>query len=168
MTNTGEVEKPTKFERFERAKNWISKAKKTINPMLDSVQWSVFTLFFGLLQIWLILASNLVLKNQEISFEQIILDGALLFFSTAIVSSLTIDRHIKHKTFNSDEIIVFYLFPFSLVLLCVWLFSLCYGKSVEEVDFKFILNVELVVLLMAISYGFIVKFFTYREEDNDI
>jgi len=100
-----------------------------------SVKWSVLTIFFGLLQIWLILASNFINKYTHVSLEEIIMNSGLLFFSTAILASITIDYHLS-KTHYSSDVMTFYFFPFIIILFCVWLFTEIHGKSPEQVYFE--------------------------------
>jgi len=129
-----------------------------------SFEWSLFTLFFGLLQIWIIIAWYFLSNPQleETIFEQIIMGGALLFFSVAIVSSLTIDHYLAKTTFKTQDFSAFFLFPMVIIISCIVVFFSCYGKSSHDVNFELVFNVELVILSITLIYAFGIKCTTYH------
>ncbi len=56
-----------------------------------SFWWFIFTLFFGLLQIWYIVVRDFFQTTNLYPFEKFVTNGALLFFSVIVISSLTMD-----------------------------------------------------------------------------
>ncbi len=63
-----------------------------IGSVSKSSFWFLLTLFFGLLQSIIILGKSWIFTEMSIAseFENFIMSGALLFFSTTVVASLTI------------------------------------------------------------------------------
>ena len=141
-----------------------SKLFATATVIGKSIIWSLFTVFFGLLQIWLIWANSFVLKDKEFLFGEFIMDGALLFFSTAIVSSLTIDHYLSERRPYLDikTILAFILFPFIIVFLSVWLFGVCYGRTVNEVELDFIIIIEYSIFTATLVYAFGIKLMAFN------
>ena len=124
-----------------------------------SLIWTSSTFFFGLFQLWILFGNTKILKTFTISFDQILIDGSLLFFSTGLAASITTDYHlsdnqIKSKLFSS---IIFVFFPIIIISTCTWLFTCCFGKNKLLIDLIFIRNAELVVLIMVGLYAFIAK-----------
>jgi len=135
-----------------------------------SLLWSILTSFFGLFQVWIILLMGLALKGEKIPCDALTMGGALLFFSTAIVWSLTIDYHLSLKTFNSNisqltANIIFSVFPTIMFGVCLWLFTVCYGRIPDEIHSDFISSIEQAVFSMTIVYAFIIKTFDFYKEE---
>jgi len=141
---------------------------KGLGPLGKAITWTCMTALFGLLQVWLILATSFVLVGESLStnFDKLFLDGALLFFSIAIVSSLTIDHHLSQRTFQSDlfDKFMFTFFPVMILIVCVWLFTTCFGKQENELNFVFVQILECFIFFMALIYGFIVKISAFNQE----
>lgn len=169
MSNNNGSVPPKQSDKKKNDKNSSTIfSKENLVILGKSLIWTFLTTLFGLLQAWLVLATTWILiddKSFDQQFEQLILDGALLFFATAIVSSLTIDHHLSQRIPHSDAktSFLFVLFPVIIVIICVWLFSICYGKTVAEVSFEYVQNVEYGVFTAALIYGFIVKLFAFKQ-----
>jgi hypothetical protein len=136
--------------------------------MWDSFQWSIFTLLFGLLQIWIIMGWDLLSNPQleETIFEQIMMGGALLFFSVAIVSSLTVDHYISQETFSTQDFSAFFLFPMVIIISSIVVFFSCFGKSSGEVNFELVVNAELIIISTTMLYAFGIKYSDYRNSNK--
>ncbi|HFG1897136.1 TPA: hypothetical protein ACGF3X_003596, partial [Vibrio cholerae] len=85
--------------------------------IFSSCLWLVFTVFFGLLQLWLLLGYDQANNDFNLNTNKLILDGVLLFFCSALVASITIDYHFD----KSMELpkwasgILFSFFPFIII-----------------------------------------------------
>jgi len=139
-----------------------------IKAMWDSFQWSIFTLLFGLLQIWIIIGWYLLsnVQLEETIFEQIIMEGALLFFSVAIVSSLTVDHYISQETFSAQDFSAFFIFPMVIIISSIVVFFSCFGKSSGEVNFELVVNAELIIISTTMLYAFGIKYSDYRNSNK--
>ena len=147
---------------------------KMMNSFLCSLGksflWSILTLFFGLFPVWIILLMRLALTGEQTPCNALFMDGALLFFSTAIVWSLTIDYHISEKHFNSTTNksitdLLFIIFPTTIFVICLWLFTVCYGRTPTEIHPHFISSVEQTVFGMTIMYAFGKKAFDFYKRE---
>jgi len=140
----------------------------SLTAIWKSFFWFVLTLFFGLLQIWLILLINNFILTTELFFEKFIIDGALLFFSIAIVSSLTIDYHVFSRgIFNWKDfsVFMFFLFPIAIVAFCVILFIVCY-LTPEQIDFESVFHAEIVIVTITFFYTIVVKSFAFYKDQR--
>jgi uncharacterized membrane protein len=147
------------------------------NAILKSFLWFVLTLFFGLLQSWIVLGKSQVLSGMDITseFEALIMSGALLFFSTAIIASLTIDYFllrgkIKHSKLMNSKLMMgfwFFLFPVIVFILCVSLFTMIHGKSAKTVDFELLTVLEFGILIATCIYAVIVKAVYYLNTEDE-
>jgi len=147
----------------------ISTVKSAI---LKSFLWFILTLFFGLLQSWIVLGKSQVLLGMDISseFEALIMGGALLFFSTAIIASLTIDYFLLRGKIKHSKLIMglwFFLFPVIVFIMCISLFSMTHGKSAETVDFELLTVLEFGILLATCIYAVIVKAVYYLNTEDE-
>jgi hypothetical protein len=126
-----------------------------------SIFWFLLTLFFGLLQSIIILGKSWIFIEMNIAseFETFIMSGALLFFSTAVVASLTIDYFFFRKSDMSQlGIGVFFVLCPSLILtVCVSLFTMLHGSDTTIVSFERVSILEYWILAATAAYAIFVK-----------
>ena len=129
--------------------SWISKNH------LKAVNWLLLTVTFGLMQIWLLFGTSLIVKSYLFPADRIFLDGGLLFFASALIASIAIDHHIypKRKTLKYVDGFMYTIFPILLILACVWIFSICMGKEPEDIEMGLLTNIELAIVSSAIIYA---------------
>ncbi|RKZ91727.1 MAG: hypothetical protein DRR19_06415 [Candidatus Parabeggiatoa sp. nov. 1] len=140
----------------------------SLTAVWKSFFWFVLTLFFGLFQIWLVLGINNLIPTNELFFERFITDGALLFFSIAIVSSLTIDYHVFSRgifNWNDLSLFMFLIFPMVIVFFCVLLFTVCYLKS-EAININHVFYTEIVIFTITFLYTIVVKSFAFYKDQR--
>jgi hypothetical protein len=147
-------------------RNFILAAWGIISSSLGkSVLWFILTLFFGLLQSWIILMESYVFNMDNniyigLKFEKLlIMSGALLFFSTAIIASLTIDYFLLRGVSYSKSRtgLLFVLFPVIALILCISLFSMFHGKCATDINYEFVRAMEYVILTATFIYAVVVK-----------
>jgi tetratricopeptide (TPR) repeat protein len=134
-----------------------------------SLMWSISTFIFGLLPLWLVLTHNpFTVKSQIFSFEQFLMSGSLLFFVTAIVASITIDHFLfsGKNMQNLLEIIIFTVFPTTLIFLCFVLFSITFGTSIKDIQFEILYKLEINILLVTLFYATIAKFESFKRSPS--
>jgi len=143
--------------------------KSKLFPLIGkSFLWSILTAFFGLLQVWLIFWTSFLVIAVTFRIEELFMGGALLFFSTAIVSSLTVDYHLSTKSI--PKLIagfMFTFFPTFILISCVSLFTASYGKRLDEVNFVFIQDAEYAILFVTGIYAFVTKMITFYLDEED-
>lgn len=129
-----------------------------------SVLWAICTLFFGLLHFLLVLLHHLLVPSSMFQFEKFVADGYLLFFATAIVSSITIDYLLSMKTHccGWHQIFLFIIFPSSVLLCCVALFYIPYGKEPEQIEISLLSSIQTSILIATFLYGIFVKYHAFK------
>lgn len=132
------------------------------------VLWALFTLVFGLLQLWIILARDAVLVSPEFNFNQMILSGTLLFFASAVVSAICIDYYLG-RSGDMHRILVgfvYFIYPMGIMTLCVFLFAFCFTSSTNPsaVNVSVVKTVQSTVLIMTIVYAVFTKTVMYFQE----
>jgi hypothetical protein len=70
---------------------WTKKLNKRIKAIRFSLLWLELTVFFGLMQVWLVVLASNFLQEAQVNLLDMMLDGVLLFFSIAIIASVTVD-----------------------------------------------------------------------------
>jgi len=135
-----------------------------IKVIFKSLVWVFGTIIFGLLQLWLVWGSSLYDTTVTFTLEKFIIDGALLFFVAAIITSVTIDHLLSKKNTCCSvlEILLFIVFPFIILIFVVWLFAICYGKPIENLDYELIFATEVVLLIIAFIYSFFIKLHAFK------
>ena len=128
-----------------------------------SIFWLVLAVFFGLLQLWLLLLSQIVAPPSIISLNDILLGGTLLFFCSALVVSLSIDQFFTPARPYSPMLIglLFALYPFVILIVTAYLFGLCFGKNPTQLDMHFIRSIQLAIFAMTGIYAIVVKTITF-------
>ncbi len=133
--------------------------------IFSSCLWLVFTVFFGLLQLWLLLGYDQANSDFNLNTNKLILDGVLLFFCSALVASITIDYHFD----KSMELpkwasgILFSFFPFIIIGLSIWLFTTSYTTPTEKIDFEFVTAINYVIVTMTAIYTVTTKSLTFNQ-----
>lgn len=79
---------------------------KLSTSLLKGSKWTVWNIFFGLLPVWLAgLFSLLLERNSVAAVEEILFkDNALMFFSVAVITAITIDFEIAIASSGYAEI----------------------------------------------------------------
>jgi tetrahydromethanopterin S-methyltransferase subunit G len=159
-----------KFHTFKINKEFSTMSKTSEkNSWLitsgKSVGWAIGTLFFGLLQLLLVLVYHAIVSTSNpFKFDEFVTDGSLLFFATAIVSSITIDYLLSMKTVccKPYDILLFIVFPFLVLLCCVMLFSISYGRAIEDIDVGLLYSAQKGILIATFIYGIFVKYHAFK------
>lgn len=146
--------------------------QETINRFLNSLMWCFLTMFFGLLQVWFVLAiHHSILVNVLVPAKTLFMDGALLFFSTAVVSSLAVDYSYFSKKLTKNtllERIMFVVFPGFIITVSILLFVTCYildiAKSHIIIDQSSVGSIELAIITCTLIYAFCIKLITFKFE----
>ncbi len=139
--------------------------KNVIVNIGRSVSWFALTSFFGLLQLWILLFSNAILKKPIISYNQLLTDGFILFFIIAIVSTITIDFLLSKLNFSKFIVaFLFILYPMIIVIISSIVFCIFFQKSKCEIDFNSLETIELTLLTMAIIYTLITKTLSFLKD----
>jgi len=122
--------------------------------------WIFFTTVFGLLPIWLIIL-HLKMQNKTIDYFQFISDGSILFFASALVTSLTIDYHFSDTTIEPKLLngFLFSFFPLIIIILCVLIYITCYDKSENQLNRKLVTSSEAGILIATYVYVVTIKVF---------
>jgi hypothetical protein len=129
-----------------------------------SVLWAIGTLFFGLLQLLLVLTYDLLTVKDYFKFHDFVFEGSLLFFSAAVVSSITIDYLLSMKApcCKPRQIFLLIMFPSFIILCCVALFFMMYGKNPDEFRTGIIYFIELGILIATMVYGLFIKYHAFK------
>ncbi|OQW92489.1 MAG: hypothetical protein BWK78_01600 [Thiotrichaceae bacterium IS1] len=131
-------------------------------------------LFAWFVLMWALLAKNNFLLGADVPLENFIKDGAILFLSIAIVSSLAMDYYVfTSKAMFGEEslnILAFIFFPIILIYGAAGFFTFCY-LAPHELDSNFIFQADLVILLITCGYSIFIKakaFFDEQQKQLDI
>lgn len=129
--------------------------------------WTSFTVIFGLLQLWIVLANGAVITTYNVNFDRIILDGTLLFFTSAVVSSICTDYYLgnKCKLNKIASSIIYFIYPILVLICCVWLFSLNFSEHKNSLDITQIKNIQLTIIVSTILYAITTKAIIFFQED---
>ena len=158
-------EKRTKSKIKSFLIEWKKKHPRLVLAIKSSI-WLFFTLFFGLFQIWLILAKSYVVISEVFPFEELVKDGVLLFFVTAMVSSITLDYILSKGpslNWNWFDVFMFVVYPFLIILICVSSFYVVYGEDVENININLLWGIQQLILYFTLLYAFIVKIYAFSE-----
>ena len=109
--------------------NCWSFCKSVWPSFAKSLKWTLLTIFFGLLQIVFVYVISLIMKDKPFSMEYFLNNCTLLFFSTAVIASITIDslinKRISNVTLNA-------LFPLVIISICSVLYTCYYLNMVSN------------------------------------
>ncbi len=159
-----------KFHTFKINKEFSTMSKKLNSRHIflktsgKSALWAIGTLFFGLLQLLLVLVHHSFVPSSPFQFDKFVADGSLLFFATAIVSSITIDYLFSMKTAccKPYEIALFIVFPLLVLLYCVVLFYIPYDKEIDKIEVGLLYSTQIGILIATFIYGLFVKYHAFK------
>jgi hypothetical protein len=92
--------------------------KRFIIPFIKSSIWLISAIAFGLLQLWFLGLRNTLVK-VPFPYEEILIEGGLLFFSGTVVTSITADYYLSKIPVDSRLVsgFLFYFFPLLVVVI---------------------------------------------------
>ncbi len=134
-----------------------------------SLSWLVLIAFFGLLQLWMLLGYEKINTNFQLDLKSLTLDGVFLFFSTAIVTSMTVDyyfdRNLELSKLASG--FLFSLFPGVIVFLTSILYWFTYTTTKTAVNVEFVIVANQVIMFMSLIYCLISKVLLFNCDSKD-
>lgn len=136
-----------------------------MKSFFSSFLWLGLTVFFGLLQLWILLGYERANQDFTLNADKLILDGVLLFFCSALVASITIDYHFD-KSLELPKWasgILFSFFPFVIIGLSIWLFSTSYTTTPAKLDIDFIKSLNYIVVTMSALYTVTTKSLSFNQ-----
>lgn len=130
--------------------------------------WAGFTLLFGLLQLWVVLANDYVMVKHGFDFNEVLLNGTLLFFTSAVVSAICTDYYLGVTGDVSRVVggLIYFIYPVLVLMLCIWLFSMSFSSQRGDVDIETIKNIQLSVIVMTAIYAVATKAMMFFQEDK--
>lgn len=136
-----------------------------MKSFFSSFLWLGLTVFFGLLQLWILLGYERANQDFVLNADKLILDGVLLFFCSALVASITIDYHFD-KNLELPKWasgVLFSFFPFVIIGLSIWLFSTSYTTPKIKLDIEFIKGLNYIVVTMTALYTVTTKSLSFNQ-----
>lgn len=141
----------------------------------NAIFWAILTVFFGLLHIWLAFAMGIIRKDIPFNYDEFTVSGGLLFFASAITTSLRVDhffsvRHASGAQKNVSSIFEYLymsnLFPFTIIFTSVLTFVILYSAKPENLELGIIFAAELAVVTMAIVYAILIKYCEFEKRHD--
>ncbi|MEK8015513.1 MAG: hypothetical protein VSS75_001510 [Candidatus Parabeggiatoa sp.] len=142
----------------------MTNLKSIFAPIEKSLRWFILTLVIGLSQVWVVF----IAEFGEMSLEQFIIDGGILFFSIVLISSLMID----HFLFSEGTLSGFVKFMFSIVPIClilpsVALFISCYmAPQKASSHLEFIGIAQIIIFAITALYAILIKLDYLKNVDS--
>lgn len=132
--------------------------KKLLNNIGRGVLWMLLTALFGLLQLWLVIGYNSVVRHDILSYHDFIHQGFILFFISAVVTTISVDFFLSDLEFSRTIVgFLFVLFPLVVLLLSVGLFLICLDKKSTDLDLETIEALQLTLITMTVIYAITIK-----------
>jgi len=140
-------------------KPFFDDIKHKFSSITKSFSWFTLTFTSGLLLSLVILLIHLFVPFEEDIYKKLVIEGGILSFSIAMVSSLIIDYYIFSQPFFSSECwnkTAFKTIPGIIIGACLFLFLLCYLKP-NEITFEIMFYAQMGIFLSATIYAIIIK-----------
>lgn len=106
-----------------------------------SFWWVLLVVIFGLLQLWVTLSWCFIRVDFPIPEGKIFADGILIFFSTALIASITIDYHLSkpiqlrlNRMSRYLTSLLFTFIPMILIAISVGVYSASVNVSLESIN----------------------------------
>jgi nucleoside phosphorylase len=148
-------------------------AQKWLPWLISSAMWCLLTVFLGLSQAWFVLAIHYF--GMPLPSKKLFMDGALLFFSTTVVSSLAFDYYYylpKKDVLPQDNAFKRFLFKrlpalvaFVVLVVSLILFTGYYTSIGHEMNINqqaAVSALEQGIISITLIYAFIIKFVTFK------
>jgi hypothetical protein len=132
---------------------------------VKSLGWLLLTVGFGLLQLWLNITSSTIIKGVELNEGKILMDGVLLFFITALVTTITIDYYFAKLEYPKWAVgILFVLFPLLIILVSTWLYGMCFRKTYSDININTLKGYEYSLFVMTALYALFAKTLQFKNK----
>jgi len=146
---------------------------------VKSIVWLIFTVFFGLLLPIMLASVNVFFAEKSFpyeQYEQFVRNGSLMFFATAVATSVTLDYILSEKfsdnwswnlfkillikNWNLLEILTLFVFPLLIFSACITLFYISHYQSEANIDLLW--AIEFYILLATFFHGIIIKILAFK------
>jgi hypothetical protein len=127
-------------------------------------------MIFGLLQLWFTIGDMFMIKGFKYGYEDILLDGSLLYFCSAIVASVSLDVWFSRKRIleyfgNVSKALAFAYFPMLILITITWLVSSILVTEDSLIVKAFYFRIQTIVLIMSVIYFTAVYIACYALDD---
>ena len=118
--------------------------------------WCFWAVFFGLLQLWCLLAMAILDRHLSINPACLIFDCGLVFFSTTLATTFALDFAFARRTSANlmGDFRLYIIFPLIIIILSILVYAVC---SVGTPDFWPITLLQIAVFLATCAYAVTVK-----------
>ncbi|MEK8020520.1 MAG: hypothetical protein VSS75_026950 [Candidatus Parabeggiatoa sp.] len=139
--------------------------KQKFYSLSKSLSWVILTIISGLLLSLVILLIHLFIPFEGELYKKLVIEGGILSFSIAMISSLMIDYYILSRPFFASEHwnkTAFKTIPGIIIGACLFLFLLCYLKP-NKIIFEIMFYAQLGIFLFASIYAIIIKLLAFNK-----
>src|SRR5688500_2128326 len=110
----------------------------------NTLIWGVGNAFFGLAQFW-VLTSGDILNIETYTNEDVIKEGIIMFFCTAIMGAVFLDYFLWKGSKNKFALVPITIFPFIAIAFVIYVYSLYHFKPGSNMDYNKIEEFQLVL-----------------------
>lgn len=119
---------------------------------------------FGLAPLWILLEETLINTNDS-GVKEMINDGIIIFFCIAIIGSISFDYVLTKPKINEIMYYFAIVFPFLLFITVAIAYILLHKSPKREIIDNFN-NIQQIIAVISIGYGFILKTDMFIKELN--
>lgn len=136
------------------------KAILFFNSLGKTIFWLLISIVFGLSPLVISLLFKVFMPNIELSLTKIIEEGVIMFFCTALCSSVMLDYLLSHIKFSKYIEFIFYAFPFAILLCSGLIFGQLYFHSNDNYDIKPLVTFQNFIIGTTFIYCLTLKMIT--------
>lgn len=120
---------------------------------MNSIIWTALTTLFGLLQLVVVFLISIFDSDRSFDVWKLAHDYSILFFCTALVSSIAIDFFCrKNRKYNLPYVgAIYVLFPIFILIGSVTLYCVGYLGAPDD---KAVLITQSILFVMTITYAY--------------
>jgi len=134
-----------------------------INSIIRGSVWLLWTLFFGALQIIIVLVLSLIFSSLSFDFAQLIKDGVYLFIAVSLSSAVMVDYFLRKRNESEQANFVYGVMGFLIIFFSAFIYAALIS-SPESAELKTLGIVEYVILVFSIVYALVMKAIIYSKD----
>ena len=151
---------------------WLKRLRSFIVALLKSLVCTILIIIAGLFQIVLVLCICLCTDSIDFPLNKIIMSCTLLFFSTSLIASISID-YIFNKVpiqLNGLEILFYIFIPICYIVFCTVIYTTIFNADIysriDDIKYIYIQNAQLVLFGTILLYTLFQKIIIFYSNER--
>lgn len=139
--------------------------KLILRAFFTALGWVLLTSAFGLIQLWIMIGIALYVERVEDTIRSLMLNGGVLFFIMALVTSIATDYYFDQSISLPRwlEGIIFLVFPLITGIYVSYSYTAFFFLKEQNINYAVVSLSQQLALIWTVLYALVAKFIQFLE-----